>query len=274
MLTKAPVVESVTLLSLPSELHLQIFDKLDDVSSTCFGLTNKYFYGTHWSIHGVMRFTFPEHQRVLFPPKHPGPPSLWDLIHSSSLFASYKWCNECKMFSQFPSGWTTEYINKLVPERHWDTSFSDACAKAEVANDKCEKAYITVMGLWGRPFQRKENFHKAFIAAVDWEAVSPLKPPSFLEFQEWQCRIWDLTRHCCTKCGALKLTKGSFHHLDGNICFVGERVSDYESYCARLYGVTTWTRPTRTWFKSARWRPGLEPTWIKAIMPETEGAEA
>ncbi|CZR59347.1 uncharacterized protein PAC_09239 [Phialocephala subalpina] len=37
---------------IPPELQLLIFDLLDPVSSTCFGLTSKYFYNIHRASHG------------------------------------------------------------------------------------------------------------------------------------------------------------------------------------------------------------------------------
>ena len=42
------------LLDLPSELHMAIFDFLDPIDSTCFGLTNKHFYAIHRRMHGTV----------------------------------------------------------------------------------------------------------------------------------------------------------------------------------------------------------------------------
>ncbi|GJC98317.1 F-box domain-containing protein [Colletotrichum higginsianum] len=37
---------------LPAELHFAIFDHLDPIDSTCFGLTNSHFYNIHRRMHG------------------------------------------------------------------------------------------------------------------------------------------------------------------------------------------------------------------------------
>ncbi|CCC13090.1 hypothetical protein SMACR_06308 [Sordaria macrospora] len=42
------------LLDLPPELHMAIFDFLDPIDSTCFGLTNKHFYAIHRRMHGTV----------------------------------------------------------------------------------------------------------------------------------------------------------------------------------------------------------------------------
>lgn len=44
--------KNFTLLDLPSELHYTIFDFLDPIDSTCFGLTNSNFYDIHRRLHG------------------------------------------------------------------------------------------------------------------------------------------------------------------------------------------------------------------------------
>lgn len=41
--------------SIPAELHLAIFDRLDPVSSACLGLTCKPFYAMHRAFHGVVK---------------------------------------------------------------------------------------------------------------------------------------------------------------------------------------------------------------------------
>lgn len=42
----------MTLMDLPGELHMAIFDFLDAIDSTCLGLTNKHFYTIHRRMHG------------------------------------------------------------------------------------------------------------------------------------------------------------------------------------------------------------------------------
>ncbi|KAK1480041.1 F-box domain-containing protein [Colletotrichum cuscutae] len=42
---------------LPAELHYAIFDHLDPIDSTCFGLTNSHFYDIHRRMHGPVPLT-------------------------------------------------------------------------------------------------------------------------------------------------------------------------------------------------------------------------
>ncbi|KAI6379432.1 hypothetical protein MCOR25_002016 [Pyricularia grisea] len=44
----------MTLLDLPGEVHYAIFDFLDPLDSTCFGLTNRHMYGIHRRLHGTV----------------------------------------------------------------------------------------------------------------------------------------------------------------------------------------------------------------------------
>jgi hypothetical protein len=45
------------LTDLPAELHYVIFDFLDPIDSTCFGLTSKHFYTIHRRLHGTVPLT-------------------------------------------------------------------------------------------------------------------------------------------------------------------------------------------------------------------------
>ncbi|KAK3305362.1 uncharacterized protein B0T15DRAFT_194683 [Chaetomium strumarium] len=47
----------LTLMDLPAELHFVIFDFLDPIDSTCFGLTSKHFYAIHRRLHGTVPLT-------------------------------------------------------------------------------------------------------------------------------------------------------------------------------------------------------------------------
>ncbi|KAH6617282.1 hypothetical protein F5144DRAFT_498260 [Chaetomium tenue] len=47
----------LALTDLPPELHFAIFDFLDPIDSTCFGLTNKHFYAIHRRLHGAVSLT-------------------------------------------------------------------------------------------------------------------------------------------------------------------------------------------------------------------------
>ncbi|KAL2261091.1 hypothetical protein VTK26DRAFT_4708 [Humicola hyalothermophila] len=47
----------LTLMDLPAELHYAIFDFLDPIDSTCFGLTNSHFYAIHRRLHGSVPLT-------------------------------------------------------------------------------------------------------------------------------------------------------------------------------------------------------------------------
>jgi hypothetical protein len=44
-------------MDLPAELHFAIFDFLDPIDSTCFGLTSKHFYAIHRRLHGTVPLT-------------------------------------------------------------------------------------------------------------------------------------------------------------------------------------------------------------------------
>ncbi|KAE9375328.1 hypothetical protein N431DRAFT_531266 [Stipitochalara longipes BDJ] len=47
----------VTISSLPTELHIKIFNYLDRASSTCFGLTAKNYYPIHKDLRGIVPLT-------------------------------------------------------------------------------------------------------------------------------------------------------------------------------------------------------------------------
>ncbi|KAK0708365.1 hypothetical protein B0H67DRAFT_495062 [Lasiosphaeris hirsuta] len=47
----------ITLLDLPAELHFAIFDFLDPIDSTCFGLANKHLYSIHRRMCGTVRLS-------------------------------------------------------------------------------------------------------------------------------------------------------------------------------------------------------------------------
>ena len=47
----------MVLLDLPPEMHYAIFDFLDPIDSTCFGLTNKHFYAIHRRMRGSVRLS-------------------------------------------------------------------------------------------------------------------------------------------------------------------------------------------------------------------------
>ena len=46
--------QGLSLMELPTELHLAIFDFLDLIDSTCLGLTNRHFYSIHRRRHGII----------------------------------------------------------------------------------------------------------------------------------------------------------------------------------------------------------------------------
>lgn len=45
--------------TLSKELQLEIFDHLGPVESTCFGVTCKQFYASHWAKHGAVALDTP-----------------------------------------------------------------------------------------------------------------------------------------------------------------------------------------------------------------------
>lgn len=47
----------LTLMDLPGELHYAIFDFLDPIDSTCFGLTSTHMYAIHRRLHGTVPLT-------------------------------------------------------------------------------------------------------------------------------------------------------------------------------------------------------------------------
>ncbi|KAK4240202.1 hypothetical protein C8A03DRAFT_31677 [Achaetomium macrosporum] len=52
-----PPSARLTLMDLPVELHFVIFEFLDPIDSTCFGLTSKHFYAIHRRLHGTVPLT-------------------------------------------------------------------------------------------------------------------------------------------------------------------------------------------------------------------------
>ncbi|KAK4195939.1 hypothetical protein QBC40DRAFT_15007 [Triangularia verruculosa] len=45
------------LMDLPAEIHYAVFDFLDPIDSTCFGLTNSHMYSIHRRLHGTVRLS-------------------------------------------------------------------------------------------------------------------------------------------------------------------------------------------------------------------------
>jgi hypothetical protein len=56
---KKPTRTDLTLVGIPPELHLELFQHLDKVTSTCLGLTCKIFYSIHRAIHGKVKLKSP-----------------------------------------------------------------------------------------------------------------------------------------------------------------------------------------------------------------------
>ena len=57
----ADQAKGITFMTMPPELHLQLFRHLDPVTSTCLGLTCATVYQIHWNIRGkVTLCTSPE----------------------------------------------------------------------------------------------------------------------------------------------------------------------------------------------------------------------
>jgi len=57
----------LTVQTLPTEIHLLIFDQLHVITSTCLGLTCKTFYNIHFNLHGKVPLDM-EDTRLAFPP--------------------------------------------------------------------------------------------------------------------------------------------------------------------------------------------------------------
>lgn len=49
---------SATFLTLPTELHYEIFKWLDPLDSTCLGLTARSFYTIHWHLYGAVPLSY------------------------------------------------------------------------------------------------------------------------------------------------------------------------------------------------------------------------
>jgi hypothetical protein len=98
----------LTILDLPPEIHIQIVQKLDPFSSTCFGLSNSCFYPLHRSVHGsvVLKDTFCPDCGY----EKPGDLSSWDSecqhyhnpdfrlsrVLGSGILSGYQYCIQCR----------------------------------------------------------------------------------------------------------------------------------------------------------------------------------
>ncbi|KUJ19745.1 uncharacterized protein LY89DRAFT_779656 [Mollisia scopiformis] len=100
-----------TLVTLPPEILLLIFDYLNPAASTCLGLTCKKLYPVHRAIHGIVRLSAPSEPNGFY---------LWYLL--KDFFPGLIFCEDWEMFTTdqtLEDLWMRPHTIPLSRWPHW-----------------------------------------------------------------------------------------------------------------------------------------------------------
>ncbi|KAH6666013.1 hypothetical protein B0J14DRAFT_605110, partial [Halenospora varia] len=112
-------MSAATLLTLPGEVQLRIFDKLDKATSACLGVTCKYFYPMYREFHGFVGLTCHTSLKI------PNPAKKKRGLKGSkqpNFIVKKKYLHE--LLRGWIGGWDLQFhgqnLNKYITKRTWE----------------------------------------------------------------------------------------------------------------------------------------------------------